>query len=202
MDLQQSNDRPNSNEKKVVVEPKKETWWDIIRFALITLAVVIPIRMYIAQPFIVSGLSMFPTFNDKEYLIVDEISYRFTPPARGDVIIFRFPEDQSKFFIKRIIGLPGEKVTISEGKVYITKDGKKTLLDEPYIKEQTTKNSQTELSSDQYFVMGDNRAVSYDSRYWGPLNVSFIRGRALVRLFPPNKISYQPGEFNNYQLTK
>jgi len=180
-------------------EPKKEeSWWDIIRFGLITMAIIIPIRMYIAQPFIVSGESMFPTFHDKEYLIVDEISYRFHNPERGDVIIFRFPEDPSKFFIKRIIGLPNETVTIDQGNVYITKDGKKTQLVEPYLKEKTTKDGLTELGAEQYFVMGDNRAVSFDSRYWGPVDISFFRGKALVRLFPITKMSYLPGRFNDY----
>src|SRR5680860_500832 len=180
-------------------EPKKEeSWWDIIRFGLITMAIIIPIRMYIAQPFIVSGESMFPTFHDKEYLIVDEISYRFHNPERGDVIIFRFPEDPSKFFIQRIIGLPNETVTIDQGNVYITKDGKKTQLVEPYLKEKTTKDGLTELGAEQYFVMGDNRAVSFDSRYWGPVDISFFRGKALVRLFPITKMSYLPGRFNDY----
>lgn len=178
---------------------KEESWWDIARFALITLAVIIPLRMYVAQPFIVSGESMFPTFHDKEYLIVDELSYQFNDPARGDVVIFRYPVEPSKFFIKRIIGLPGETVTVSNGKVYITTDGKKTELSEPYLKQQTFKDTVTKLEEEQYFVMGDNRSVSFDSRYWGPVNIKFIRGRALVRLFPPNQISYLPGEFNNYQ---
>lgn len=186
---------PSSSNKKL---KKKESWWDIVRFALITLAIIIPVRMYIAQPFIVSGESMFPTFHDKEYLIVDELSYRFHEPARGDVVIFRYPEDPSKFFIKRIIGLPGETVTVSGGKVYITTNGKKTELNEPYLKQATFKNTTTKLMTDQYFVMGDNRAVSFDSRYWGPVNIKFIRGRALVRLFPPTKISYLPGEFSDY----
>lgn len=179
----------------------KESWWDIVKFALITLAIIIPFRMYIAQPFIVSGESMFPTFHDKEYLIVDELSYRFHDPARGDVVVFRYPDDPSKFFIKRIIGLPGETVTVSNGKVYIKKDGEQTELAEPYLKVQTLKNVTTTLAEEQYFVMGDNRMVSFDSRYWGPLNIKFINGRALVRLFPPSAISYLPGHFNDYQLT-
>ena len=190
---------PIGNGKK----PKKEeSWWDIIRFALITLAIIIPVRMYIAQPFIVSGESMFPTFHDKEYLIVDELSYRFGGPTRGDVVIFRYPEDPSKFFIKRIIGLPGEIVSVNSGKVYIIKDDKQTELVEPYLKQQTFKDTVTKLGTEEYFVMGDNRSVSFDSRYWGPVNIKFMRGRALFRLFPPSKISYLPGEFNGYQLNK
>lgn len=191
----------NLNIQEPLQAEKKESWWDIIRFGLITLAIIIPVRMFIAQPFIVSGLSMFPTFNDKQYLIVDELSYRFNAPERGDVIIFRFPEDQSKFFIKRIIGLPGETVTVSGGKVFITKAGNRTELTEPYLTQSTYKNSTIKLGEDQYFVMGDNREVSYDSRYWGPLHKDFIRGRALVRLFPPSQLSYLPGEFNDYEIS-
>lgn len=194
-----SADKQPVSDKKV---KKEESWWDIIRFALITLAIIIPIRMYVAQPFIVSGESMFPTFHNNEYLIVDEFSYHFHDPARGDVVIFRYPNDPSKFFIKRVLGLPGETVTVSAGKVYITKDGKQTEINEPYLKQQTFKNTVTKLDEDQYFVMGDNRAVSFDSRYWGPVNIKFIRGKALVRLFPPNKISYLPGSFSDYQLIK
>jgi len=192
---------PNTEKEptEVIVLKKEESWWDIIKFAVITLAIIIPIRMYVAQPFIVSGESMFPTFHDKEYLIVDEISYAFHTPARGDVVIFHYPDDPSKFFIKRIIGLPGETVTINNGEVYITKNGKKTELIEPYLKQQTFKNVTTKLETDQYFAMGDNRAVSFDSRYWGPLNIKFIRGRALFRLFPPTKLSYLPGGFSDYQ---
>jgi len=183
------------------IKKKKESWWDIIKFALITLAIIIPIRMYIAQPFIVSGSSMFPTFLNGEYLIIDELSYNFRAPARGDVIIFKFPLDTSKYFIKRIIGLPGETVTVANGKVYIKKDGtERVVLNEPYEPQPTYKNTVTELKDDQYFVMGDNRQVSFDSRYWGALDVEYIRGRALFRLFPPSLISYLPGFFNAYQV--
>lgn len=201
MDTQKSPETRSEgdNNKKV---KKEESWWDIIRFAIITLAIIIPVRMYVAQPFIVSGESMFPTFHDNEYLIVDEFSYHFNTPERGDVVIFRYPNDPSKFFVKRIIGLPGETVMVSGGKVYITKDGEQAELNEPYLKQQTFKNTVTKLAEEQYFVMGDNRAVSFDSRYWGPVNIKFIRGKALVRLFPPNQISYKPGSFSNYQLDK
>lgn len=179
---------------------KEESWWDVLRFAVITLAIIIPFRIYVAQPFIVSGDSMFPTFHDKEYLIVDELSYHFHAPNRGDVVIFKYPLDTSKFFIKRIIGLPGETVTVKAGKVYITKDEQKTELHEPYLKELTIKDSETKLAKDQYFTMGDNRDVSFDSRYWGALDIKFIRGRALMRLLPLNQLSYLPGKFNQYKI--
>jgi len=182
---------------------KEETWWDVIKFALITLVIIVPVRLYIAQPFIVSGDSMFPTFHNGEYLVVDELSYKFHPPVRGDVVIFKFPEDPSKYFIKRIIGLPGETVTIYGGKVYVkTSDGKQTAIAEPYLSQPTNKSTTTVLTKDQYFTMGDNRPVSYDSRYWGPVDIKHIRGRALLRLFPFNEISYLPGAFSDYKLAK
>lgn len=175
-------------------EQKKESLWEVVRFALITLAIVIPIRMYIAQPFIVSGASMDPTFKDGQYLIVDELSYNFTAPARGDVIIFKFPKDETKYFIKRIIGLPGETVRVSNGQVTIEKDGKITTLDETYVANDLPANVTEKLSADQYFVMGDNRPVSYDSRMWGPVDKDLIKGRAFVRLLPLTKIGVFPGE--------
>src|SRR3989344_3774635 len=99
-------------EENIEEKPSENTWKELFRFAIIVLLVVAPIRLFIAQPFVVSGSSMFPTFIDKDYLIVDEISYRLNNPERDDVIIFRYPNDPSKFFIKRIIGLPGEAVDI------------------------------------------------------------------------------------------
>lgn len=181
-------------------DPKKEeSWWDVIKFALITLVIIIPIRWYIAQPFIVSGDSMYPTFHNGEYLIIDELSYNFHTPVRGDVIIFRFPEDPSKYFIKRVIGLPGETVTVLGGKVYITnQNGVRFLLNEPYLSQITNKATSTVVGPDEYFVMGDNRLVSYDSRYWGSVPTKDLRGRAWLRLFPFNKISLWPGLFHSY----
>lgn len=190
-------DLPANEPKK---DKKEESWWDIIKFALLTLVIIIPIRLYIAQPFIVSGDSMYPTFANGEYLIVDELSYNFRVPARGDVVVFRYPVDPSKYFIKRIIGLPGETVTVKDGKVFLTTtDGLQSALAEPYLGQITNKNVTTKIGADEYFVMGDNRLVSYDSRYWGPVKVGEIRGRAWLRLFPPTKISYLPGEYSNYQ---
>src|SRR5665648_271819 len=111
--------------------------WDLIKFAVIALLIVIPIRMFVAQPFVVSGESMFSTFNDGEYLIVDEISYITGNPHRGDVIIFHYPLDPKRFFIKRIIGMPNEEISINNGKVTIlNKDNPNGFtLDEPYIDE-------------------------------------------------------------------
>lgn len=141
--------------------------WEIAKFGLVVLVIVMPIRLYIAQPFIVSGDSMVPTFNSGDYLIIDELTYNFVrEPQKDEVIIFRYPQDPSKFFIKRIVGLPGEAVNV---------DGK-----------------EWQMGEDEYFVMGDNRLFSLDSRSWGPLPKENITGRALVRLWPPTALAYIP----------
>ncbi len=172
--------------------------WETVKFAVFALIIVLPIRMYIAQPFIVSGSSMDPTFGNGNYLIVDQLSYRFEKPKRGEVIVFKYPNDPSKFFIKRIIGLPGEKVEIINGEVYIkSPSGTESLkLGESYVESDKRKydNWSFSLGADEYFVMGDNRAASSDSRVWGALKEKFIVGRALVRLLPVTEASVFPGE--------
>jgi signal peptidase I len=170
---------------------------EIIRFSIIALIIVIPIRMFVAQPFIVSGASMENTFHSGEYLIVDQVTYHFHEPKRGDVIVFRYPKDPSKFFIKRVIGLPGDTVAIEGSTVRISnKDNPNGFtLDEPYIKSMRSANNLTETLGDrEYFVMGDNRDQSSDSRIWGVLQQERIVGRALIRLFPPQVFDYLPGE--------
>jgi signal peptidase I len=168
--------------------------WEIVKFVGIILLIVVPIRTYIAQPFIVSGASMEPTFTDNEYLIVDELSYHLRPPARGEVVIFRYPKAPSKYFIKRIIGLPGEKVTIKDEQVLVTTVEKKIIqLNEPYARGEPGQNLEITLGPGEYFVLGDNRQVSLDSRAWGPLDEKFISGRAAVRLFPFDRLNLLPG---------
>jgi len=188
----------------VMPPQKKESLWDILRFAIIALLIVIPIRTFVAQPFIVSGTSMVPTFQDGEYLIVDEISYRVTEPARGDVIVFKYPNDTTKYYIKRIIGLPGETVDINEdGSVIIINDEnlKGLELTEPYIKNVMTKQvaMTRELGAGEYFVMGDNRPASSDSRSWGILPEDHIVGKTFLRLFPFKDLSLTPGIYHEYE---
>lgn len=174
---------------------KKDSLWDIIKFVIIAIIIVIPIRMFIAQPFVVSGESMFSTFNDGEYLIVDEISYLLGDPNRGDVVIFRYPKDTKRFFIKRIIGMPNEEVKINNGKVtIINKENPEGFtLDEPYIEEEFDTTGSFKTGSGEYFVLGDNRNRSSDSRVWGNLPKKLMMGRAYLRLLPLKNISYLPG---------
>lgn len=177
-------------------EEKQHPFTEIVQFSLIAILIVVPIRMFVAQPFIVSGASMEETFQSGEYLIVDQVTYHFTDPARGDVVVFRYPRDPSKFFIKRVIGVPGDTITIEDSVVTITNnehpDG--VVLDEPYIKSMDPAPYFEETLGDrEYFVMGDNRDQSSDSRSWGVLQAERIVGRAYVRLYPPSTVGYLPG---------
>ena len=172
--------------------------WETLRFILIALAIVLPIRLFVAQPFIVSGASMNPTFTNGQYLIVDELSYHLGTPKRGDVVIFKYPKNPKQYFIKRVIGLPGETVTVNEQGQTLIKDfsGKEVItLKEPYVQHTKSDSVELTLGIDEYFMMGDNRTVSFDSRMWGPVKRDLIVGKAFVRLFPFTTISLLPGEY-------
>ncbi len=176
-------------------EEKRENFFtELLKFALIAIVVVVPVRLFVAQPFIVSGASMVPTFQNGQYLVVDELTYHTRPPQRGDVVVFRYPKDPSQFFIKRIIALPGEVVSVSNGGVSVTKkDGTEVVLDETYVKNHGNGEETITVPDDSYFVMGDNRPESSDSRVWGTLPRANLVGRVLVRLLPLNTFSIFPG---------
>jgi signal peptidase I len=191
-----------TNIEKPIEDKKGAFWGEVIQFIIIIIFVVIPFRVWIAQPFVVSGTSMQPSFKTGDYLIIDQLSYKFKEPSRGDVIVFRYPNDPSKFFIKRIVGLPGETITVKDEKVYITPKNtiETTLLDEPYTKDLRPSDINIIIPYGKYFVLGDNRLVSSDSRVWGLLDKSLIKGRALFRLFPLNNIDVLPGGFTDYKI--
>jgi signal peptidase I len=138
---------------------------------------------------------MEPNFYDHEYLIIDEISYRFNDPKRGDIVVFRYPLNPQEYFIKRIIGLPGEKVEIKDGEVrVINKEHPEGIvINEPYLmagtKSYSTDEDPVALSDKEYFVMGDNRNASKDSRSFGPINRSFLTGKVLLRGWPFNRVN-------------
>ena len=185
-------------------EEKKSNWqsfWELARFAIIAIAIVIPIRIFIAQPFIVSGSSMDPTFEDGQYLIIDEISYRLDDPERDDVVVFRYPNDTQKFFIKRIIGLPNETVDIKNNVITINNKNHPNglKLDQSYIENNTNSNTHFELKDGEYFVMGDNRSASSDSRYWGAVPKKLLIGKVFLRLLPINKIDILPGDYKQVE---
>lgn len=168
---------------------------ELWKFILITVLVVLPIRLFVAKPFIVKGPSMDPTFATGQYLVIDQLSYHFTDPERGDVVVFKYPHDTKSYFIKRIIGLPGETVEIRYGKVSVKKTGQSAsvVLDEPYILNTSGDSGTYELGEGEYFVMGDNRPASSDSRAWGNLEEKYIVGKPILRLFPPTDIDLLPG---------
>ena len=167
--------------------------WETAKIIIISLAIILPIRYYLVQPFFVKGASMEENFHDGDYLLIDEISYRFDEPRRGDVIVFRYPENPSQFFIKRIIGLPGETIEIKDNKVVIFNNDypKGFILGEGYLspRQQTAGNYKAKLDNNNYYVLGDNRLQSSDSRRWGTLDKKFITGRAWVRLWPFTKVT-------------
>lgn len=169
--------------------------WEIVKIVVITLAIVLPIRYFLIQPFFVKGASMEPNFEDRQYLIIDEISYRYRPAERGEVIVFRFPLDTREFYIKRVIGLPGESVEVIDGrvKIYNAAHPLGFVLDESdYLSSDVSTfgdGKKTQLGTDEYFVMGDNRSASYDSRRWGPVSKSNIIGRAWLRAWPLQNLS-------------
>lgn len=171
---------------------KKFFWsaFEIFETIIIAVAAVFLIRTFIAQPFLVSGASMEPTFSNGNYLLIDELTYRFREPERGEVVVFRYPADPSSFFIKRIIGLPGEKIIIENGIISIIAGGENKILTEPYIwRHKTGGRFETTLGVGQYFVLGDNRDASFDSRSWGPLNRENIVGLVRLRLWPFNEVT-------------
>jgi signal peptidase I len=204
MDIQKEKNNPptdgtiENNSLTPIQEKKEGGLKEFVKFVIIAAVIVIPFRMFVAQPFVVNGASMDPTFESGEYLIVDQLTYHFESPKRGSVIIFKYPKDPSKYFIKRIIGLPGDTVIIDNGKVTIknavNSDG--IILDEPYIEYPRVDSMTVEIKDDEYFVLGDNRAASSDSRVWGTLPDNLIVGRPIVRLLPPKNLSWLPGDYS------
>lgn len=165
--------------------------WELARIVVVAFIVMIGFRFFVAEPFIVSGNSMVPNFHNREYLVVNKISYRFNEPKRGDVIVFRYPKDTSQYFIKRIVGLPGEKVKIANGRVYVynSEHPEGSALEEPYLSNQDItfgKDELVTLGSEEFYVVGDNRLASSDSRVWGILPKHDIVGTAWLRVFPLN----------------
>lgn len=160
---------------------------ELLQVVIVALAIIIPVRYFFVKPFYVKGASMEPSFYDNEYLVIDEISYRFKEPLRGEIVVFKYPRDPKQFFIKRIIGLPGETVQVTGNEVFI--NGEK--IDEPYLTPGTETKGEIvmTLQSDEFFVLGDNRGFSLDSRSFGPLNRDYIVGRTWIRGWPFDKIT-------------
>ncbi len=203
------NDNVENSQETIANHQEQESVWDLIKSLVSTLLLVLvivwPIRTFIGKPFIVNGSSMDPSFHSWDYLLVDVFTYKFLhAPERGDVVVFKAPVSNGKYFIKRIIALPGESIEIKNGKVIIYNDEFKEgfELQEDYVSDVNrvyTDMEKLSLGENEYFVMGDNRKGSYDSRYWGPLKFENIVGRAFLRLYPFTQIDLWPAEANyNY----
>lgn len=183
--------------------------WEIVKMVFWVVVIIVPIRVFLIQPFFVQGASMEPNFEDKEYLIVNELGYKttdigfgstgsdlftvkpFKELQRGDVVVFRYPKNPSIFYIKRIIALPGEKIEISGGQIKISNsenpDG--FVLDESaYLSQSVQTSGEVNMTlGKDYFVMGDNREYSSDSRSWGPVPEADIMGKVVLRAWPLGK---------------
>jgi len=180
----------------------RQAWYSNIqetfRFIITVGFFFIIIKSFLIQPFLVQQTSMVPTFEPYDYIIVDRFTYRFLDePKRGDVVVFKSgPDNGNKYLIKRIVGLPGEKVTIDgSNTIIVSIDYPNGLtLDESYIKNKDPRTKKiTTLGADEYFMMGDNRPSSLDSRQIGAIKRNQIVGRTLVRLYPFSQVSLFPG---------
>ncbi len=210
MNNKNKKDHLENHEKKSDVKKQEKGFFiELVKTVILALLIVTPIKMFIIQPFFVHGASMQPNFHDGDYLIVKEFGYKTTAIAAGnkniltvkpfeklkreDVVVFRNPRNQSQFFIKRVIGLPGEKVIIANGKIKIYNKENKSgfILDEKkYLPADifTGHSKKFNLDENQYVVLGDNRSNSSDSRYWGVLNRDLIIGKVLLRAWPVNDL--------------
>jgi signal peptidase I len=168
----------------------------IVILAGITIGLV---RYFLFKPFYVKGQSMEPNYHEKDYLIIDELSYRFREPIRGEVVVFSAPNNDKDFYLKRIVGLPGERIKIEDNKVIIYNDDhpQGVVVEEFYLDEDTLGSTMQTLGSNQYFVMGDNRDSSYDSRRFGPIDKNSVVGRTFLRGWPLTRISvFSTPEYN------
>ena len=165
---------------------------EVVEIAVIAVAAVFIVRTYLVQPFLVSGTSMVPTFSSGDYVLTDELTYHVRPPERGEVAVFHDPEDWSTYFIKRVIGLPGDRVVVKNNAItiYNAANPQGLALDETYLPQGTVTsgNEDITLSSSSYFMLGDNRPFSYDSRSWGPLPAKNMVGLVRFRLWPLNEL--------------
>jgi signal peptidase I len=194
-------DHTSSVRSALLGHQKKDNFWMKI---IIFMLVIIVLRLFVIDPFLVNGSSMEPTFEDGDYVIVDKLSYHLHAPGRGDVIVFDAPTNDGRYFIKRVIGLPGERIVVDglSTTIYNTENPNGFAASETYVRFPSNRRTDTTLKSDEYFVMGDNREVSSDSRIWGPLKTSAIEGRAVLRLLPFKDFGVMPGSIGKFADTK
>ena len=186
---------------KLLEEDEKPS--SLLAWIISIIVIVKLVQAFLIQPFIVDGGSMLPTYHTEEFLLVDKLSYILHKPKRGDIMIFKLYENnnnpyEGKHLIKRVIGLPGERIVVRGGvtTIYNKANPNGFLVDEPYVVyKDTHKDIDIQLTNTQYFMMGDNRAQSYDSRDWGPLEEVNIKGQVLFRVYPFRALGYEPGQY-------
>lgn len=163
---------------------------EVVKIVVLAGITIVVVRHFLFKPFSVKGQSMEPTFFERDYLIIDEITYRFREPGRGEIVVFKSPVN-TDHYLKRIIGLPGERIKIEESKViiYNTEYPRGWVLNESYLEELTPGSISVTLGDDEYFVLGDNRDASFDSRRFGSINRSDLVGRVWFRGWPFQRIS-------------
>lgn len=177
------------------MEVARKVWKVLLELAetlVIAGAIFVVVYAFLIRPFQVTGQSMHPTFQNGEYVFTNLLSQRFGPLDRGDVIVFKAPPSEDKDYIKRIIGIPGDRVKIENGKVYLNG----SLLQEPYIAPDirtdargfAQEGNEVTVSEDTYFVMGDNRPFSSDSRDWGLVPFDKVIGKSAVVYWPLNRM--------------
>lgn len=199
VDAQPAKEHSESGEKTHFLVSIGMFFLELLKIAILAGITIGLVRYFLFKPFYVEGQSMEPTFEEKEYLIIDEITYRFTDPKRGDVIVLKAPVDHKDYYLKRIIGLPGERIKVENNKVvvYNTENSSGVLVEEKYITQSTPGSVTITLGPDQYFVMGDNRQASYDSRRFGAVHRKDIIGRTWLRGWPINRITlFEPPTYN------
>jgi signal peptidase I len=154
-----------------------------VRDVLISIAVSVLIIMFLYQPVRVEGTSMLPRLEDRDRLFINKFVYHFESIHRGDVVVFHYPRDPEKSYIKRVIALPGDRLRIDHGRVYLNGE----LLHEPYVPERyrdTRSMPEMVIPEDEYFMMGDHRSISSDSREFGPVDRDLIYGKAVFVYWP------------------
>jgi len=175
---------------------------EIVKVAVLAGITIAFVRYFLFKPFYVKGASMEPNFYEHEYLLIDELSYRFREPVRGEVIVFRYPDNPKEHFLKRIIGLPGERIKIVEGEVIIYNQDypEGYSIEEKYLPDDLATlggRPKIELGLDEYYVLGDNRNNSYDSRRFGPITKEYFVGRTWFRGWPFDRVqTFHAPEFD------
>ncbi len=187
---------PNPPKKQVSF---KDHVIDFFQTLVVFAAIGTAIYWLVAQPHKVSGSSMFPNFKNGDYIITDKISYRLSDPKRGDIVVFKNPKDETQDFIKRILGVPGDRLKVQSGKIFLNG----VQLDEPYLNNIVTnpgsflrEGEEKTVEAGHYITIGDNRPASSDSREWGQITREEIIGKVFFRYWPATEVGLYPAAYS------